>query len=99
MNAAIRLRGLLLCVVGFGLAYALMALQLGLGGGPLVVSGVPGAVGLVGLIELLSGYPFYQVARRWDAMHGLARFVLGLALIAAFVVAFWWGAETFYFSR
>ena len=99
MSSRIRLRGLILCVLGFGLAYAMVALQLGLGSNAIMISGAPGAVGLIGLIELVSGYPFYKIAAKWDAMHGLVRFGLGLVIIVAFVVAFWWAAEAFYFHR
>jgi hypothetical protein len=75
-----RLRGLLLFLVGFGVAFVLISLRIA--GGPMaVVSGGVGAIGLVGLIELISGYPFYKVAQKWDSMHGLVRFLLGLVII------------------
>lgn len=89
MNAKIRLRGLVVAVLGFGLAFALIAFQLGLGSRALMISGLPGALGLMGLIELVSGYPFYQISDRWNAMHGLVRFGLGLVIIVGFIAAFW----------
>jgi len=97
MSWGIRLRGLILCVVGFGIAAAMILVQMGFGTNALIISGIPGAIGLVGLIELVSGYPFYKIAAKWDAMHGLVRFGLGLVIIVAVVLILWWAAEAFYF--
>ena len=62
-----------------------------------VIAGAPLAMGMAGLVELISGYPFYKIAEKWDSMHGLVRFVLGVVMIIMFVVVFWWAAEAFYF--
>lgn len=86
----IRLRGLILVAIGVGLFFALYAL---LGGGiyspgrghnqgALKVAAWPLVLAVVGAIELVSGYAFYQVAQKWDAMHGGIRFLLGLVIIA-----------------
>ena len=96
VNAKIHLRGLVLAAIGFGLTYLLIATQLALQGKMVVIAGAPLAIGMAGLVELLSGYPFYKIAQKWDAMHGLVRFLLGIAIIIAFVVVFFIGARMFY---
>jgi hypothetical protein len=48
---------------------------------------VPGAWAMGGLLELVSGVPFAQIAGRWDQLAGWQRGVLGLLVVAvAFVV-------------
>ena len=49
----------------------------------LIVMGVPGAVALMGLIELTTGVPFTQLAARWDALKSWQRAVLGSAIVIA----------------
>jgi hypothetical protein len=39
--------------------------------------GIPGAFFLAGLIQLVSGVPFAELAERWDSLHGWQRGVLG----------------------
>jgi hypothetical protein len=85
VNWKIRLRGLVIAVVGFGVAAVLISLQLATGAGRVVIAGPLLGIGMVGLVELVSGYPFYQVAAKWDAMPGLVRFLLGLVIIAAVI--------------
>jgi hypothetical protein len=107
MNLKIRLRGLVFCILGLGLATALVALV------PVLVSayefktrGMPKAIltgalggavwGLIGLIELISGCRFYKIAQQWDSSPRLVRFGLGLVLIAVFFVGFRWCITTYF---
>lgn len=50
--------------------------------------GIPGAFFLAGLIQLVSGVPFVELAERWDALHGWQRGVLGtlIVLLSAVVI-------------
>jgi hypothetical protein len=43
--------------------------------------GIPGAVVLVGLIELIGGVPFMQVSSKWDSLQGWQRGVLGTLIV------------------
>lgn len=43
--------------------------------------GIPGAVVLVGLSELVGGVPFTQVASKWDSLSGWQRGVLGTLIV------------------
>jgi hypothetical protein len=43
--------------------------------------GIPGAFFLAGLIQLVSGVPFAELAERWDALHGWQRGVLGTLIV------------------
>ena len=43
--------------------------------------GIPGAFFLVGLIEVVSGVPFSELAARWDDLHGWQRGVLGTLIV------------------
>ncbi len=48
---------------------------------------LPGAWALMGLLEVVTGVPFTQVAQKWDELAGWQRGVLGvLVVIVAFVV-------------
>ncbi len=48
---------------------------------------LPGAWALTGLLEMIAGVPFSQVAQKWDELAGWQRGVLGvLVVIVAFVV-------------
>jgi hypothetical protein len=89
MDPRIHLRGLVCCALGFGLAFVLFTTQAAMGNTRIYIGGAPLAVGMIGLIEMISGYPFYKMAQKWDAMPGLVRFGLGLVIIAVFVVGFW----------
>ena len=96
MNPKIRLRGLALAAIGFGLTYLLIATQLALQGKMVAIVGAPLAMGMAGLVELLSGYPFYKIAEKWDSMHGLVRYLLGIAIIIMFFVVLCIGVRMFY---
>jgi hypothetical protein len=50
--------------------------------GALRIAAWPLVISIIGGIELVSGLAFYQVAQKWDSMHGLVRFLLGLVIIA-----------------
>jgi len=54
-------------------------------GGPFqaIAMGLPGAYGLTGLIELVSGVPFTQLSDKWDQLQGWQRGVLGLFIVGA----------------
>jgi len=95
MNPKIHLRGLILAVVGFGLTYVLIATQLALRGKMIAVAGAPLALGMIGLVELVSGYPFYKIAAKWDSIHVGIRLLLGLVIIALAVVAMGFGAMVY----
>ena len=45
-------------------------------------------LGLTGLIEAIGGIRFFELSRRWESWHPLARFGLGLVILAATFVAF-----------
>ena len=49
---------------------------------------LPGAFALQGLLELIGGVPFLELARRWDQLKGWQRGVLGtiIVLIALAVI-------------
>ncbi len=47
----------------------------------------PGAYGLAGLIECVTGIPFTQIASKWDELQGWQRGILGLGIvILAFIL-------------
>ena len=48
--------------------------------------GLPGAYALMGLLEVVTGVPFTQVARKWDDLAGWQRGVLGLLVVAIAIV-------------
>ncbi|MES2594479.1 MAG: hypothetical protein V4662_04035 [Verrucomicrobiota bacterium] len=54
----------------------------------LIPLGLPGAYALAGLIEVITGMPFLEVALRWDQLKGWQRGALGtlIVLIAATVI-------------
>ncbi len=56
---------------------------------------MPAVVALAGLVELVSGVPFWRIAERWDALRGWQRGVLGLAIVAAFTACWFAGVVLF----
>ncbi len=56
---------------------------------------LPAVIALAGLIELVSGVPFWRIARRWDALRGWERGVLGLGTVAAFTACWFAGVVLF----
>lgn len=42
---------------------------------------IPGAAALVGLIQVVSGVPFGELAIRWESLAGWQRGVLGLIIV------------------
>ncbi|MDJ0653782.1 MAG: hypothetical protein QNJ40_06500 [Xanthomonadales bacterium] len=52
----------------------------------IITIGAPGALALLGLMELVTGHPFQRLADAWDAMPGWKQAVLGLATVLAAVV-------------
>jgi hypothetical protein len=45
---------------------------------------VPGAYGLCGLLELISGVPFLQLSRKWNELAGWQRGLLGTTVVILF---------------
>lgn len=85
----VRLQGLIKLAVGVVLTLIVAAIGGAVSGsvaGLARVAALPLALlGFVGLIEIVAGVPFTQLQSKWDTMHGLARFGLGLLIIAAVV--------------
>lgn len=88
---SVRLRGLL-NLIGFGSLFALFAYWIavpdaypfsvypaGIGGA--IAIGSPGVGAMVGLIELLSGKPFYKIEESWARLSGLQRFFGGTLIV------------------
>ena len=42
---------------------------------------LPGAYALAGLVEFITGIPFFELARRWDSLKGWQRGVFGTAIV------------------
>ncbi len=88
---SVRVRGLLYLIGGssvFALfaywianpeSYPLQVYPAGLGGA--LVIGAPGAGAIIGLIELISGKPFYKIEDAWANLSGLQRFFGGALII------------------
>ena len=49
--------------------------------------GVPGAIILVGLVELVAGVPFMTISSKWDSLKGWQRGVLGTLLVVITPIA------------
>ena len=87
----VRRRGLcLLLLGGVGMAgivavvvWVLPALEIELNPIGLAVFALPGAVGLVGLMEFISGVSFRDWSEKWDSLKGWQRGVLGLLIVIA----------------
>lgn len=58
---------------------------LGLRGGTYVTIGLgaPGALGLIGAIEILFGTPFAGLSTKWDSLSGSQRGLFGISIILA----------------
>ena len=50
----------------------------------LMLAAIPGAYGLVGLMEVATGISYGQWARKWDSMKGWQRGLLGLFIVCVF---------------
>lgn len=90
-----RVRGLVTILgsgAAAGLLYLFLSFVLGHSTGSVrvpLISAMPLVGVLVGVIELLSGVPFTQVAAKWDSMSLGARLFLGmLQTVSALVVIF-----------
>jgi len=87
----IQLRGLLIavaCGLVFGTqmywianpeAYPFAYYPAGIGG--VILLATPGAGVIVGLIELFSGQPFYQVEEAWGRISGWRKFLFSLLIV------------------
>ncbi|WP_306524323.1 hypothetical protein [Dokdonella sp.] len=50
---------------------------------------IPGAYALMGIVEMVSGTDFFEIAQKWDDLDGWQRGVLGtLVVILAFAALF-----------
>lgn len=88
---SVRVRGLLYLIAGssvFALfaywianpeAYPFGMYPAGVGGA--LIIGAPGAGAIIGLIELLSGKPFYEIEEGWANLSGLQRFFGGTLIV------------------
>ncbi len=88
---SVRVRGLLYLAVGGGIfalfafwianpeSYPFSVYPAGVGGA--LAIGAPGAGAIIGLIELVSGKPFYQVEEAWAGLSGVQRFFGGTLII------------------
>lgn len=87
----VRVRGLLM-LIGGGCAFALIGYWIanpesypfsvypaGIGGA--IAIGAPGAAALIGLIELVSGKPFYEIENAWANLSGLQRLFGGTVIV------------------
>lgn len=49
---------------------------------------IPGVYALIGLLEIIAGVPFVEIAEKWDSLAGWQRGVLGLFIVVcAFAAA------------
>jgi hypothetical protein len=88
---AVRVRGMLYLIVGGGVfaliaywianpeSYPFSVYPAGIGGA--VAIGAPGAAAIIGLIELVSGKPFYEIEDAWASLSGLQRFFGGTVIV------------------
>lgn len=56
---------------------------------------VPVAYALIGLLEIISGVPFTDLAKNWDSISGWQRGVLGVIIVFLVLAAFTIGVLTF----
>ena len=84
----IRLSGLLKTVIGIigataaGFFIAWIRKQgYELGWGGWIIFGAPGAYGASGLLELITGVPFFELSEKWDDLAGWQRGLLGLVVV------------------
>jgi hypothetical protein len=46
-----------------------------------IAFGLPGAYGAAGLLELITGIPFAQLAGKWDELKGWQRGIIGILVV------------------
>ena len=59
----------------------------------MLIAALPVGIGFAGLLELISGRPFVELAKHWDSLKGWQRGIIGIsAVIGAFslLIAFAW---------
>ena len=49
--------------------------------------GIPGAIILVGLLEVVGGVPFIEISSKWDSLKGWQRGILGCLIVVVTPVA------------
>ncbi|RPI77555.1 MAG: hypothetical protein EHM45_08635 [Desulfobacteraceae bacterium] len=93
MTPNIRIRGLVKGIVGLvvivGLVYVLFwlnAREFSFIRWLVVLVALPGAYGLAGFIEFISGIPFRELSKRWAGLAGRQRGVLGVSIVILVLV-------------
>lgn len=93
MSRNIRLKGLMKFFIGMVVTVILVYLLLWLNAREysftrwgLILVGIPGAYGLAGLVEWISGIPFMELSKKWDSLAGWQRGVLGISIVILFFV-------------
>ena len=94
--AAVRRKGMLRLLAGLGVFAAGLTIPIfvlpmfnqQLTPPGMIPLALPGAYAFSGLIELVTGVPFVEFARRWDELKGWQRGVIGtsIVLVAGFVI-------------
>ncbi|GEP43984.1 hypothetical protein [Brevifollis gellanilyticus] len=100
----VRMKGLLKLFIGAAgvaagivvMMYVAETYMMVLGHGWVAMLGVAGAYGLTGLMQLITGMPFSQMARRWDQIPSVQKFFLGLLIFAAAMGVLAWVIVTFF---
>jgi hypothetical protein len=91
-SVQIRKRGLMMFVIGGIIFAGILYLMYWLSAHnhqfsvELIGAGVPFAVSCIGLIELVSGAPYYRLAQAWMGLRGWQRGVLGTLIVVASLV-------------
>ncbi|MBU2709043.1 hypothetical protein KCM76_23810 [Zooshikella marina] len=83
----VRKKGLILLVVGLAVTVAMIVIanyMMGEGNWTFIGYGfaLPGAIAMVGIMQLVAGMPFDELASRWNLLAGWQRGVLGTLFFA-----------------
>ena len=88
---SVRTRGLLYLIAGGGVfalfaywianpeSYPFSVYPAGIGGA--LAIGAPGAGAIIGLVELVSGKPFFEIEEAWAELSGVQRFFGGTLIV------------------
>ena len=61
----------------------------------IILLAMPGAYALTGLIEIITGVPFMEIARKWDDLAGWQRGVLGVIIVVLSFLLIFYGVVLF----
>lgn len=61
----------------------------------IILLAVPGAVALIGLLEIITGLAFTDISKKWDSLAGWQRGILGLVVVSLFFLVFMFGVVAF----